>query len=407
MQERKHAGLFDSVAQIAALVTDDILKRPGSRVVGNLFHIRKAMEWLCRAQDATPDAGIPIRYALKKMSSWHPAGWNPSYPETTGYIIPTFVNCSRLFDDERYLESALRMADWLLTVQKEDGSFKGGDISSRMGSIVFDTGQIIFGFLSAFRQSNQERYLRAARKAGDWLRSIQNEDGTWKQFSFGSIPHSYHSRVAWALLELYQVDGDKKYLDGGRRSASWAAATQQGNGWFSQAGFSQSGHKDPLTHTIAYTIRGILESGVLLNDKSLIAAARKSVDVLSSIIRPDGSYSGNYDRNWRGCYRYSCLTGNAQISIILSRLHQLTGEKSYCDKAAQINGFLKAIQRTAARSKDIEGAIPGSSPIWGRYEGYAYPNWATKFFIDALIREEIADPNSRYYGKYEFVKESG
>ena len=29
--------------------------------------------------------------------------------------------------------------------------------------------------------------------------------------------------------------------------------------------------------------------------------------------------------------------------------------------------------------------MAGSAPIWGRYSMFEYPNWAAKFFADALM----------------------
>ena len=34
------------------------------------------------------------------------------------------------------------------------------------------------------------------------------------------------------------------------------------------------------------------------------------------------------------------------------------------------------------------GGVPGSSPYYGRYMAFRQPNWATKFFIDALLLED-------------------
>jgi folate-dependent phosphoribosylglycinamide formyltransferase PurN len=38
----------------------------------------------------------------------------------------------------------------------------------------------------------------------------------------------------------------------------------------------------------------------------------------------------------------------------------------------------------------IRGGIAGSSPVWGDYIRLAIPNWAAKFFIDALLDKEAA-----------------
>jgi hypothetical protein len=45
-------------------------------------------------------------------------------------------------------------------------------------------------------------------------------------------------------------------------------------------------------------------------------------------------------------------------------------------------------QRNINEREMTRGAIPGSFPIWGRYEPFAFPNWATKFFCDALLLEK-------------------
>ena len=42
-------------------------------------------------------------------------------------------------------------------------------------------------------------------------------------------------------------------------------------------------------------------------------------------------------------------------------------------------------QDVAAPNPALRGAVKGSQPIWGRYAPLSYPNWATKFFIDAML----------------------
>ena len=37
-----------------------------------------------------------------------------------------------------------------------------------------------------------------------------------------------------------------------------------------------------------------------------------------------------------------------------------------------------------ARAAAVRGAIAGSHPIWGRYSRFEFPNWAAKFFVDAV-----------------------
>ena len=67
------------------------------------------MEWLCRAQDVVPGGGVSMGWFLKE-------GWRPPYPETTGYIIPTFLEYAALTDNAVFTERAVRMGTWELSV---------------------------------------------------------------------------------------------------------------------------------------------------------------------------------------------------------------------------------------------------------------------------------------------------
>jgi len=67
---------------------DDMAGRSRCQPRSNDTHIRAALAWLLRAQDLGEDAGFCAIYSFAE-------GWMGSYPETTGYIIPTLLACSR------------------------------------------------------------------------------------------------------------------------------------------------------------------------------------------------------------------------------------------------------------------------------------------------------------------------
>src|SRR2546428_1143714 len=52
------------------------------------LRMRAAVEWLLRAQGATPDDGVAFGY-FPCEGGGGDSGWLPSYPETTGYLIPS------------------------------------------------------------------------------------------------------------------------------------------------------------------------------------------------------------------------------------------------------------------------------------------------------------------------------
>src|SRR6185436_6062964 len=73
-------------------------------------HLDATMAWLCKAQDSVEGGGVSAGYSVID-------GWLPPYPETTGYIIPTFYDYARLTGREEFRLRARRMADWELEVQ--------------------------------------------------------------------------------------------------------------------------------------------------------------------------------------------------------------------------------------------------------------------------------------------------
>ena len=40
----------------------------------------------------------------------------------------------------------------------------------------------------------------------------------------------------------------------------------------------------------------------------------------------------------------------------------------------------------------VRGAIAGSAPIWGDYSRFEFPNWAAKFYADALMMDLSNEP---------------
>jgi uncharacterized protein YyaL (SSP411 family) len=279
------------------------------------------------------------------------------------------------------------MANWLLPLQLESGAFPIGPLwpDWERIPIVFDTGQIVHGLVRAYEETDESQYLKSAQRAGDWLVNILDQDGKWSQFTSLGHVHTYNVRCAWALLRIFEVCGDARYKEAAVRNLKWALAQQEPDGWFRNAGFTPS--EDPLTHTIAYTIRGILESGMLLGDDALVDRARSAADALRVKFVNDGYLAGRYGPGWNANVRWSCLTGNVQIAIIWQRLYEIFGDQRYLQAAHLANNSVKRTQDLRSKLNGVRGGIAGSFPIFGGYEPYRNLNWAAKFFVDSLLME--------------------
>ncbi|MSS71050.1 MAG: hypothetical protein EXS64_06145 [Candidatus Latescibacteria bacterium] len=343
------------------------------------IHLHAALDWLCRAQDATGCGGVSFAYGLKR-------GWHAPYPETTGYLIPTFYAAADHLGETLYADRAERMAAWLLGLQMPSGAYSGGTADEPPRPEVFNTGMILFGLTEAYRRTGQKAYREAAERAGAWLAEVQDPDGAWRQHTFQGIPHTYHTRVAWALLDLYDVAPEGTYREAAVRNLGWAAGQQQQNGWLALCAFEAS--SPPFTHTLAYALRGFLECGLILGDAGLVARATGPAERLMRRFEVQRFFGGTYDARWQTGDRYACLTGNAQFAHLWLRLSEAGGDGRFLNAALKMNDFVRSTQDLTSLNPGIRGGIKGSQPAWGAYLPFRHPNWAAKFFVDALMLEE-------------------
>lgn len=372
LRKRLHRG------EALRLLARDVMGRRGA-VLDNRVHLDEAAAWILRAQAASPDDGVSAGYSFED-------GWLASYPETTGYIIPTLLAYAEYAGREEPVRRALNMAEWLLTVQLSGGGFPGHFVDRENPPVVFNTGQIIFGLLAAHEQSKDARFLEAATRAGAWLVSVQDADGAWRRFDYRQAVHVYNTRTAWAMVELGLVVDDRAVLGAAERHLDWALAQQEADGWFRDCAFHPS--EDPFLHTIAYTSQGLLEAGIRRKRSDWVGAAERACAAVLARMDEGGAVPGTFGPGWRPTARYSCLTGNAQIAAQWLRLFDLGGDERWARGARRALGFLKTLQDCRSGNRAIRGAVKGSHPIWGRYLFGTYPNWAAKFFMDVLLLDE-------------------
>lgn len=335
-----------------------------------------AVGWIQVAHARAGDGGVSKGYDLLRGT------WAPSYPETTGYTITTLLNAAAVLERPDLHTLAISLADYLLGVRTSEGGVSHW-AARTPHPIVFDTGQVLFGWLAAFKATGEQRFLDASVRAGAWLVSAQDANGSWTANQHLGVAKVIDTRVSWALLELARVSGDDSVRQAARRNLDWAVTQQEADGWFRQCSFTPA--EDPYTHTIAYTAEGLYESGLLLDEPRYLAAARLTADALLVRQQADGHLPSTFAQGWQETSRSCCLTGNCQMSRLWLMLHQQTGNDAYRSAARLAVAFVAWTRAAAVGDPEIEGGIAGSFPIQGRYERFKYPNWAAKFFIDAVL----------------------
>ena len=138
-------------------------------------------------------------------------------------------------------------------------------------------------------------------------------------------------------------------------------------GWFQRAGLDAPDHAAGIaaTHTIAYTIWGVLFIAEILGREDGIKAAQNAARRVARRIELVGSLPGLLDRAYRARNKAVCLTGNCQMALIWLRLYERTGDATLLNAAFKAIDEVKRAQDLDNPNPGIRGGIPGSFPIWG------------------------------------------
>jgi hypothetical protein len=343
-----------------------------------LAYQQAMVEWVRNAQDATVGGGVAAYYEFGN-------GWSAGYPETTGYIIITCIEAANRLGDPELQTRARRMADWELEIQLPEGAWQGGLVTAPRVPSVFNTGQIMQGMLAAYIAFGEDDYLDAALKAGRWLVSQQDLDGAWRRYTYNNFPNTYSTRVAWPLAAVGQVAGESLLRKAAIRHLHWVNRCQHDNGWFDHCTLEIG--DPPLTHTLGYTIEGLIECGVLLKDERWVAMGQRAADVLLRRFEIRGRLAGTYDENWRGDFSFACVTGCAQMSRVWGKLFELTRDARYLNAVLKMSDYVLSLVDLESKCSGIRGGVKGSDPLWGPYMRFRMPSWAVKFTLDALFQE--------------------
>jgi hypothetical protein len=350
-----------------------------------------AVQWIVAAQDVV-GRGVSLGYFPCDKTS----AWQPPYPETTGYIISTLLRYAERYNAESIRKRALDMAAWEADIQMPNGAVQGGPFvpSTEQTPCAFNTGMVLDGWCSTYEVTKDPRLFDAARRAADYLVGDLDSDGYFRtngQFVSAGKIKTYNCLCAWSIYRFGGLAHEPRYQAAAVRAVEAALGQQRSNGWFANDCLTRP--EAPLLHTIGYTLQGILEVGILARREDFIRAVRLGVEPLLSQITADGFLHGRFYSDWTPASFCSCLTGSAQLAVVCYRLHQHTGESVYRYFADVLVNFLKHRQLLDSDCTPVNGALAGSFPIFGEYMTAGYPNWATKYYLDAmLLRAEVNLP---------------
>lgn len=343
--------------------------------------IEAGVDWLLAAQrgSASADGGIARNYAIGR-------GWSRSYPETTGYIVQTLLEPEVLEVRPSARDAATQALDWLLTVQTPAGGWPGSVAGASTEPVTFNTGQILLGFADGIRKLGRDD-RQAVLRGGDWLVEMLDSDGGWRRGHSRYAmpgPSVYELHTAWGLAEAADALSHRPFIEAAVRNADWALTMQQANGWFDKCDLTDE--RRPLTHTLAYAVRGLIEVSRHAGTERHFEGALLAARALASAMGPDGNLPGRLTSSWEPAVDWSCLTGTSQMAICWAALYERTGDEEFLAAMCRGNAFVRRTVRLDGPA-EIRGGVPGSFPVTGEYGRFELLNWAAKFTVDAQLAE--------------------
>ena len=258
-----------------------------------------------------------------------------AYPEVTGYIIPTLIKYG-----ERDL--ANRLIQWLLCIQRADGSYTGPDGAP----YVFDTGQALRGLLAG--ADFIPRSLYAAERALDYLyrQMVRDGEGGFADRYAGVIPESIHLYLLPPMIHAANLLG---------KPACKKAAERCLEHYCSHSHFLQM---TTLTHFLGYELEALIDLGRVDRAASLLGKLHEQQN-------HDGSVPGKEGVRW------ICAPGLAQLALSWYKI----GQWEPADKAL---GWLESRQT-------FSGGFFGSYGQNAKYFPKIEVSWAPKFYLDAHL----------------------
>lgn len=340
IEQLEKNGIYNYVLYediVRRILKEKLLSRPNYIKV-----YRKAIQWVI--DHSIKNEGIICETNLPK-----------SYPEVTGYYIPTLIRWG-------YRDLACSYAKWLCTIQKEDGSWYNAEDTA---PYVFDTAQILKGLLAVRTIIPQvEQNILAGC---EWILAHMQEDGrlvTPVKDAWGAdldtCDEVIHIYCLSPLIESARVFNKPEY----RQKALKIWAYYKKNYYEKIMNFSL------LSHFYAYLMEALLDIGEL-------DMAKKAMTKIEQYQKNNGAVPAYNNCNW------VCSTGLFQLSLVWFRLKNITrGNRTFeyaCKLQNKTGGWFGSYQSEEGMNEN------------NTYFPSGEISWAVKYFLDALYYKNVAE----------------
>jgi len=138
---------------------------------------------------------------------------------TTALSIFTLLDVFHITGDPKYLEGAKLGADWLLTMQMENGVMRPQRIFKNGSWMYYDeesllyNGQVLAALSRLFLETKEQKYYNAARKIADHFNDRVKKEGCYLGDDYRIKNPISSAWVVMALLDFYKINKEEVYKE--------------------------------------------------------------------------------------------------------------------------------------------------------------------------------------------------
>ena len=280
--------------------------------------------------------------------------------------------------------------------QKPFGGFKCFELVDKNLSIVdksnfsysFDNGVILNGLINLYKIKKKKKYLNSAIKCADWIIKCSNSDGLVKplydfknktfienQKSWSMLSGAYHAKIAIGLFNIYSILKRKKYLKLAKKIINQSIKIQFRNGMFPSTKFHTN------LHPHCYSAEGIWVAAKLNNKLTLFNSVISAVNWIKKNMKGNVPARLVFFKKKR-IYNYRVDS----ISQFLRLLILLKSDNKIILKNSLVQNLFSILKKNSSRSnlKIFKGGF-----FWGYNsngkKNYGINIWTTIFIIQTIL----------------------
>jgi len=320
-------------------------------------------------------------------------GFAFAYPEITGYGITLLTYLYNLEKEEIYLQKAKIAANWILdkVIDSDGGCFSCFPYFEKYNKnkgvkYLFDSGIILNGIVNLYRETNDERYLNAASSIANWILNMQNQDGSFIPFvdkdgkpkhnldTWSTQSGSYLAKVCIGLLNLYDITNNDKIKNTVIKCLNYSLKYKEKDYRFrTYQNFNSSNF-----HPHNYSSEAFFTSGQFLNNKTFLEIASKASEYLLRNLGPNWEVPRHFMNNkFNYNERSDIIAQTLRMALLSKNIGQLNIDR-------EINTVYNRLIKYQVTSGEHRGAFIFGTKNDGQLANN--PNsWCTMFALQSLI----------------------